>query len=148
MPIVATPDLLPIREVAHLIKAAEHLDAAGLHDEARKIRDRADQEKALAIKTLRAELYKLLSPTQNTPQVMLKLRVIELSCTKIEKLGFDFSKLSRDNVAIASPTVVPHTDWQRSLRSLQGPRSCPSVLAYSPRPITFSIYWRSFARMG
>jgi Flp pilus assembly secretin CpaC len=102
-------------KIEHLTKAADHLDAAGLHDEARKTRDRAEQEKAAvageikrlqaAIERMQAEIERLRAVTQQ-PQVVLKLRVVELSSTKLQKLGFNLSRFVSNNLnPLAAATV-------------------------------------------
>jgi Flp pilus assembly secretin CpaC len=125
-------------KIEHLTKAADHLDAAGLHDEAHKIRERVDQEKAAAagdIKILQAanarmqsEIERLRSLTQQTPQVLLKLRVVELSHTKLQKLGFSFSKVLASNVtslAVASVGQnVPATFASAPIGEMMPPSSC------------------------
>ena len=111
----ATPAVLRSAKIEHLLKAAEHLELAGLHKEALKTRGQADREKAAAagdIRALQAEIERLRSITQHTSQVLLKLRVVELSPAKLRKLGFESSRMSNGLVkqngagnAIAPPTI-------------------------------------------
>jgi Flp pilus assembly secretin CpaC len=96
-------------KINHLRKAAEHLDAAGLHEDAKRIRGQADQEKAAVagdIKALQAEIERLRSITQHPTQIMLKLRVIELSRSKLEKMGLDISKVIKDKTKDAVSTSL------------------------------------------
>lgn len=102
-PTAASPAELRGEKIEHLLKAAEHLQLAGLHEEARKICGRAAQEKAAVaadITALQAEIERLRSITQHTPQVLLKLRILELPLTKIQKLGFDFSRVLSGHVQV------------------------------------------------
>lgn len=72
----------------HLLKAAEHLEAAGLREEGQRIRQRIDQEKSPSAASYQA------SPTGDPQrQVLLHVRVIELSQTKLQQLGFSFSRV-------------------------------------------------------
>ena len=75
----ATPATSRNSKIGHLLEAAEHLEAAGLTDEARKIRQQADQEKIPTAATSAGAL-----PANNAPpQVLLHVRVMEISRTKL-----------------------------------------------------------------
>lgn len=71
----------------HLLKAAAHLEAAGMADDAMRIRRRAA---ALAGH----------ANTAKGPAVLLNIRVIDVSRTKLRRLGFDLDRaLTADNAA-------------------------------------------------
>lgn len=98
----------------HLLKAAEHLEAAGLTDDANKIR-----QQAAKVPSAKAEIdWRHTSGIPNL-QVLLKIRVLEISRTKLRKLGIDFDGMrsapnavfnnaSRKNNKNPALPVVPH----------------------------------------
>ena len=75
-------------KIEHLLKAAEHLEAAGLVEDADKVRQWAE--------TARQDQLGVTAP-----QVKLKIRVVELSRSRLQRLGF-----AGDLVGSASN--VPH----------------------------------------
>lgn len=88
-------------KVEHLLIAATHLDAAGLHDNATKLRQQAEQESQAPkteLESLRAEVQRLRQPTGDNRQVLVHLKVVELSPEKLRRLGMDFSAASADRV--------------------------------------------------
>ncbi len=124
----ATPAELRSVKIQHLLKAVEHLDAAGLHEDAQKIRGQADREKAAAvgdIKALQVEIERLRSLTQHTPQVLLKLRVVEISRTKLRRLGFDFSKVVPSKPGHIVAASVRHDDLGDAAATLIGDKVAP-----------------------
>ncbi len=68
----------------HLHQAADHLQAAGLNDEAKKIRQ--------------------LAGSENTPTVMVQISMVEVSLEKLNKLGFTVEKLVPNSPAEAAIT--------------------------------------------
>jgi Flp pilus assembly secretin CpaC len=84
----------------HLRQAAEHLKAAGLADEATRIRQLAEAEvkrqsqtllkqKEAQLKALQAEVDKLRSAVGSQQQVMVQVQIYEIDSSKIRKLGID-----------------------------------------------------------
>ena len=87
----AAPPASASSQTEHLLKAAEHLEAAGLTEDAQKIRQRIDQEK------LPSAASDTAAPAgDHQPQVVLHLRVMEISRTKLRQLGFSFSRVCSD----------------------------------------------------
>jgi Flp pilus assembly secretin CpaC len=64
----------------HLRIAAEHLEAAGLNDEAQRVRQTAGKK-------------------QPPTQIIINVRIVELSLTKLANLGFDVKLLSKLQLA-------------------------------------------------
>ena len=100
-------------KIEHLLKAAEHLEAAGMKDDAQRIRRQADHERAAAaaeIEALRAEVEQLRALT-NTPQpVLLHLRVFQLSRTTLMGLGLRFWKEPRHAPRSVVDALGEYTD--------------------------------------
>ncbi|MGD0518302.1 MAG: hypothetical protein ABSA26_12275 [Thermoguttaceae bacterium] len=71
---------------AHLMQAAEHLEAAGLNDDAKRIRQMAAGEKS--------------------PIVLVQISAVEVSLTKLDKLGFDISKITPGDSSSAAVKVL------------------------------------------
>jgi pilus assembly protein CpaC len=86
-------------KIEHLLKAAEHLEAAGLTEDAHKIRQRANQEGTVATVGILEPPHPVASATSSpladqTPVVLLKLRVLEFSRTKLRSLGYKIPELA------------------------------------------------------
>jgi hypothetical protein len=82
-------------KIEHLLKAAQHLEAAGLKEDAEKIRRQVDQEKTAVagqIEALQAEIERLRALTETSQAVVLKVRVFQFSRTKLRELGLRFSE--------------------------------------------------------
>ena len=82
-------------KIENLLKAAEHLEDAGLKDDAQRIRRLADHERAAAaaeIESLRAEVEQLRALTSTPQPILLHVRVFQLSRTKLRGLGLQFSE--------------------------------------------------------
>lgn len=96
---VATRDGLFLsadQRVDHLLKAAQHLEAVGHLDEARKLRQEAEKEKdslVAQVKDLQEQIRRLQKQICSVPQVLVEIRLMELSRTRLRKLGFDLSQL-------------------------------------------------------
>jgi pilus assembly protein CpaC len=85
-------------KIEHLLKAAEHLEAAGLTEEAGTIRQKADQERIAAMPGVQVPPHPLGAETpcpagNQPPTVLLKVRILELSQTKLDRLGFSFQRV-------------------------------------------------------
>ncbi len=77
----------------HLLKAAAHLEAAGMKEQAQSLRKQANQEKQALVaklKALESEVERLRRLTGSVPQVLVHVKMMELSRSKLRKLGFDF----------------------------------------------------------
>ena len=84
----------------HLLKAAEHLEAAGMNVEAGKLRRQAEEEKQAVvarIDALQAEVERLRRLVDGPQQVLLKVKMVEISRSKMRKLGFDFAIAGTDS---------------------------------------------------
>lgn len=94
-------------KIEHLLKAAEHLEAAGLFEDACKVR-----RQAANVPAWEAEIDRRRALGIPTPQVLLKIRVLELSQTKLQKLGFSLEYVfSVNDVSLTdakTPTYAPH----------------------------------------
>ena len=104
-------------KIEHLLKAAEHLEAAGLNDEAQKIRRQAEQEKAAAagdIKALQEQIERLRELTTGVPQVLLHLHVLELSRTKLQAGGYDLSNGTLNRPRSLLDAILEHGDRERA----------------------------------
>ena len=94
-----------VTKAEHLRAAARHLEAAGMTEDATLLRHRAGAEAArqraekvalLAKKTaelerLATEVQQLGSEVGSEPQILAEIRLLEVSRTKLQDLGFDFS---------------------------------------------------------
>jgi pilus assembly protein CpaC len=77
-------------KIENLLKAAEHLEAAGLKEDAERFRRQADHERAAAvveIEALRAEVEQLRALTAIAQPLLLHVRVFQFSRTKLRALG-------------------------------------------------------------
>jgi hypothetical protein len=91
----------PDEKVDRLLKAAAHLEAAGELEEARRIRALAGKETAALLarlKALEAEVRELRERTGALTQVRVQVRLLEVSRTKLRKLGVDLSHLEGNRV--------------------------------------------------
>jgi Flp pilus assembly secretin CpaC len=68
----------------HLMQAADHLEAAGLDDEAKKIRQ--------------------IMGSENSPSISVQISMIEVSLEKLEKMGYAVEKLVPNSPADAAYT--------------------------------------------
>ena len=102
---VVAPNPFPVaswqlgEQMYHLLKAADHLEAAGMREEAGDIRRLAEKEKSTVlarIDALQAEVERLRRLV-GEPQVLVHVKMVELSRTKLRKLGFDFSTPGHDS---------------------------------------------------
>jgi Flp pilus assembly secretin CpaC len=103
---MATP-APPGDRLHHLLEAAEHLDAAGLEEEAAGLRQLAEQEKQAIIErlgALEAEVERLRQ-LLGEPQVLVKVKMVEISRGKLRKLGIDFA--TPDTGPIEFGYVIP-----------------------------------------
>ena len=74
----------------HLLKAAAHLEAAGLQDDAAKVWQQAEQESKFVkqeIESLRAELARLRRAAGDTRQVLIRVEAIEVPAGKLRRYG-------------------------------------------------------------
>jgi len=96
----ATPDAAGTK-LHHLLQAAAHLEAAGEIDQARRLRQQIDQEKQVLLErlaSLQAELDRLRQMAGCAPQIMVQVRMMELSRSKLRSLGFNGAKLGEGGV--------------------------------------------------
>ena len=96
----ATPAVSASSQTEHLLKAAEHLEAAGLTEDAQKVRQRIDQEKAATAADIPA-----LQAESAQPQVLLHVRVMEI-VQKLRQLGFSFSRVCSDQGTSDSGSIT------------------------------------------
>jgi len=79
-----------------LLERASRLDAVGRSREAESLRRQADQQKQALLEhldRLQAEVDRLRRLTGTAPQVLVQVRVMEFSRTKLRALGFDLAKI-------------------------------------------------------
>jgi pilus assembly protein CpaC len=79
-----------------LLKAAKHLKAAGLEEQARELVDQAAREKERLLERLGEladEIERLRTLTGGPPQVLLHVQIVEFSPSKLRALGLDFAAL-------------------------------------------------------
>lgn len=81
----------------HLLEAAVHLEAAGEMQQAQQVRRLVAQERRALLDRLDKG-----KPGPDVAQVLLHLRVIEVSRSKLAKLGFEWTSIQNENV-ISSP---------------------------------------------
>ncbi len=102
-PHAVVPQACPTPDQAeHLLAAAKHLEAAGQHDMAAQVRLQAAPETRYATKALPANKAKTQPPRPtdgDTRQVMLHLRMVEVSVDKLSRLGLDFESQMGNKVA-------------------------------------------------
>jgi pilus assembly protein CpaC len=75
-------------KIEHVLKAAEHLEAAGLTEDAKRV-----HALTANIPALEAEIERQHALGVHAPQVLMKLRVMELSRTKLQKIGYSFDRI-------------------------------------------------------
>lgn len=88
-------------KLQHLLQAAAHLEAAGELDQARRLREQAKREKhglLARLEALQAEVRRLRRLTGSEPAVVVEVKVVELSRTRLRQRGFDLAAL-RDKKA-------------------------------------------------
>jgi hypothetical protein len=109
----ATPHCISTAEkIAHLEKAAEHLAAAGMLDEAKQARHDADglrakeqrqqiadkvlKQKLADLERLQSEIDALRGAAGHSEQILIHLQVLQVSVTKMREAGFDFPEREAD----------------------------------------------------
>ncbi len=91
--VAAAAPASPGDRLRHLLLAAEHLDAAGLEEEAAGLRQVIEHDKDV----LRQRLGELVAEVERLrqllgePQVLVKVKMVEISRGKLRKLGIDFA---------------------------------------------------------
>lgn len=109
------PALAPTGErLGHLLIAAENLEAAGMPDVARTVREQAEGEKRALlarIDALERELERLRQLVRGS-QVLVHVRMVEVSRSKLRKLGFDFSTVVSGPVELASGDLAGSQPFQ------------------------------------
>ncbi|OHB80751.1 MAG: hypothetical protein A2V98_26675 [Planctomycetes bacterium RBG_16_64_12] len=86
--------------LGHLLKAAEHLEAAGMMEEAVRLRGQIEEEKqalAARIEALQAEVDRLRGLVGGAQQVLVQVQMVEVCRSKLRELGFDFSQVGTDH---------------------------------------------------
>jgi pilus assembly protein CpaC len=89
------PDLSGER-LRQLIRAADEMDRAGQPSQAAGLRQQAEQERQVLLRqvvNLRAEIERIEQIVGNRQQVIINLKVMEVSLTKLEAMGIDVAKL-------------------------------------------------------
>lgn len=144
----------------HLLKATVHLEAAGCPADAAKSRQQAEEElKALRreVESLRAEVAKLRGSVGESGQaatdfrqVVIHVKAVEVSLTKLRKLDFDLAKVVGPNPATLAASsnscygVVPDSNaFLKVLDALQQDRLAkvlaePTLVTISGRAASFN----------
>jgi len=113
-------------KVEHLLKAAAHLEAAGREEDAARIWQQAEQELAALKQQLRSVqggVARLPQPADDTRQVALHLKFVNVSSEKLRDLGFDFEAVQgaegRYSHSGRNPTVLEKGgDIEKTLQAL------------------------------
>jgi Flp pilus assembly secretin CpaC len=149
------PDVTGER-LKQLLGTADELEKAGKSEEAAEVRQKAHRERQTLfahIDSLQAEIKRLHEITGNAPQVLVHLKVYEVSMTKLRRLGYNLAKLqgkpvtSPDGAALGfSMTNDRDGDMAQFLDSLRK-NNMAKVLA-EPTLTTTSGYSTTFASGG
>jgi Flp pilus assembly secretin CpaC len=81
----------------HLLQAANHLQAAGESQQAQRLRQLADREIQTLLNrlaALQAEVARFRQATGGRQQVLVQVKLLEISRSSLRKLGFDSAKFS------------------------------------------------------
>jgi pilus assembly protein CpaC len=84
-----------------LLRTAANLEQAGDHEQAAAVRKKAEQERQALlahIDRLQAEVDQIRQVTGGIPQVLVHLKVFEVSLTKLRRLGYNLAKLQGKSV--------------------------------------------------
>jgi type II/III secretion system protein len=95
-PVPATPPTATTR-LEHLLEAAVHLEAAGETQQAQQVRGLVARERRALLGQLDNEKCEV-----QTQRVLCHVRIIELSRSKLKKLGFDWTTIEGDKAASLS----------------------------------------------
>jgi Flp pilus assembly secretin CpaC len=132
-------------KLEHLLRAAAHLAAAGLPEDATKVWQQAEQESKAVKKemeSLRAEVTRLRRTTGDTRTVLIHLRAIEIARSKLRLLGFDFAKIGAPDQSTAvverGNVLFPVLDALRKDNLLKV-LADPTLVTVSGRPASFRI---------
>ncbi len=82
----------------HLIQAANHLEAAGESQQAQRLRQLADREIQTLLNrlaTLQAEVARFRQAAGGRQQVLVQVKLLEISRSRLRKLGFYSAKFSQ-----------------------------------------------------
>lgn len=90
-------------KLKHLRQAAHHLQAAGLKSEAERVQALAEAtrrdllaKKIAELQRIQAEIAKLNHDAAGPQQVLMHVKIVELSRTKLQKLGFSLPRAGID----------------------------------------------------
>jgi Flp pilus assembly secretin CpaC len=153
--LAAAPDATGSK-LQHLLQAAAHLEAAGETEQAQRLRQQADGERRALLnrlESLQAELDRLRQTAGCATQIMVQVRMMELSRTRMRKLGFDFSKLREDGVvstteanqeAFALNLIEADNPLLRVLEAMRDDNLVkvlaePTLVTLSGRPACFNV---------
>lgn len=92
-----------------LLRTADDLEQAGKSEQAAAARQKADRERLALlahIDSLQAEINRLRQIAGGSPQVMVHLKVYEVSMTKLRRLGYNLAKLQGKPVPAADGTAL------------------------------------------
>jgi Flp pilus assembly secretin CpaC len=108
----ALPDDRPDQAVEHLLKAADHLEAAGFGDEAARIRNDARlrqvhetllSQKEAELECLQEEVDRLRAETGQSPTVLIRAVAVEVNRRKLGLKAREFDKLIGLTPGAAAP---------------------------------------------
>jgi len=151
----ATPDAAGAK-LHHLLQAAAHLEAAGEIDQAQRLRRQIDKEKQALLErlaSLQAELDRLRQMAGCAPQILVQVRMMELSRSKLRSLGFDGAKLGEGGVPggaqangapLACNVVEADNPFLRTLDALRTDNLAkvlaePTMVTLSGRPASLHV---------
>jgi pilus assembly protein CpaC len=97
-----------------MLEAADKLDAAGMRELARTVRQEAEiardellSQKLAELERLKAEINALKRRPKAQDQVLVKVQVLELSLSKLRLLGFDLAALDRESQGALADLLGP-----------------------------------------
>jgi len=85
-----------------LLRTADALEQAGQSTQATEVRQKADRERQALLSRidfLQAEVERIRQVTGGSPQVIVHLKVFEVSLTKLRRLGYNLAKVLGKSVA-------------------------------------------------
>lgn len=142
------------KRLNQLLRTAGELQQAGRTDEATDLLKQADRERQALLRhldALQAEMEHIRQVTGAMPQVVVHIQVLEVSLTKLRRLGFDLSAIgglpdAKPNAprSDSGTRVVDTAQAQRLLDALQKEKlgkvlAMPALATISGRTATVSV---------
>jgi Flp pilus assembly secretin CpaC len=133
----------------HLLQAADHLEAAGMADEAAEMRRSADRlrdetrkqkivdrmlkQKVSELERLRAEVEELRRATGFVDQILFKVQAVQVSVARVHEDGLGLDDVEMESCRTVFPSLF-HADGDEG-----GPKETATLQAFDSQTVTAAV---------